>query len=103
MATLDIRTVKNGECARGHLAPHERITDEIEYQFSDRDLFPLFVKVNEGEEMIVCNLGRANFPHSPVDLNFEKGMKVSFWSTGTAAIHLTGKLTVILRRRACFE
>ena len=57
----------------------------------DKDWIPVLIKVDGKEESILCNLSKANFPQSALDLNFDEGTKVAFFTTGQATVHLTGK------------
>lgn len=53
------------------------------------DVFPVQLQIEE-DNLILCNLSKPHCLQVNLDLIFQKGTKVTFYTSGQATIHLTG-------------
>lgn len=85
-ATLDLSQA-NGKILDFATKLYVRMGFNLMPPFTDEDV--TLMLDHEGQEYILCHLGKSNKQES-LDLNFQTGDSISFFSQGQTAIHLSG-------------
>ncbi|KAG8226992.1 hypothetical protein J437_LFUL000297 [Ladona fulva] len=63
----------------------------LDLESADGEATSVMVEVND-DKLILCNLSKNKCVQQPLDLNFQTGDEISFFTKGKATVHLTGYL-----------
>ncbi|XP_046400260.1 46 kDa FK506-binding nuclear protein [Ischnura elegans] len=86
------------------IEPNKRYTQVVSKSFhvsmacmdletGDNEVTSVMLEVGD-EKLILCNLSKNKYIQQALDLNFQIGDEISFYSKGKASIHLTGYLII---------
>lgn len=84
------------------ILPNKRYTQEVSKSFhvsmacmdlesADQEYTSVILEMND-EKHILCNLNKNKYVQQSLDLNFQTGDQISFFTRGKSTIHLTGYL-----------
>ncbi|XP_071449916.1 46 kDa FK506-binding nuclear protein isoform X2 [Hetaerina americana] len=86
------------------IEPNKRYTQVVSKSFhvsmacmdletADGEVTSVMLEVGD-EKLILCNLSKSKSVQQPLDLNFQVGDEISFYTKGKASVHLTGYLII---------